>query len=82
MEESYWRCTLELRENRPSVWTWISIGVGAGLLVTLVAGISYHYWESQNRKKDPRAEKVKELIDEAEKLLAQGRKLNQQRQQA
>jgi len=50
--------------------------------VTLVAGISYHYWESQNRKKDPRAEKVKELIDEAEKLLAQGRKLNQGRQQA
>lgn len=73
---------MELRENRPSVWTWISIGVGAGLLVTLVAGISYHYWESQNRKKDPRAEKVKELIDEAEKLLAQGRKLNQGRQQA
>jgi len=73
---------LEIRENRPSVWTWISIGVGAGLLVTLVAGLSYHYWESQNRKKDPRAEKVKELIDEAEKLLAQGRKLNQQRQQA
>ena len=73
---------MELRENRPSVWTWISIGVGAGLLVTLVAGISYHYWENQNRKKDPRAEKVKELLDEAEKLLAQGRKLNQQRQQA
>ena len=73
---------MENAENRPSVWTWISIGVGAGLLVTLVAGISYHYWENQNRKKDPRAEKVKELLDEAEKLLAQGRKLNQQRQQA
>ena len=73
---------MENAENRPSVWTWISIGVGAGLLVTLVAGISYHYWENQNRKKDPRAEKVKELLEEAEKLLAQGRKLNQQRQQA
>lgn len=73
---------MEANENRSGVWTWISIGVGAGLLVTLVAGISYHYWESQNRKRDPRAEKVKELIDEAEKLLAQGRKLNQQRQQA
>lgn len=73
---------MEANESRSGVWTWISIGVGAGLLITLVAGISYHYWESQNRKQDPRAEKVRELIDEAEKLLAQGRKLNQQRQQA
>lgn len=73
---------MEIRESRSNVWTWISIGIGAGLLITLVAGLSYQYWESQNRKQDPRAEKVKELIDEAEKLLAQGRKLNQQRQQA
>lgn len=73
---------MDSRESGSNVWTWISIGVGAGLLVTLVAGLSYHYWESHNRKQDPRAEKVKELIDEAEKLLAQGRKLSQQRQQA
>lgn len=73
---------METKQNRPSVWTWISIGVGAGLLVTCAAGLSYYYWDSQSRQQDPRAEKVKELIDEAEKLLAQGRKLNQHRQQA
>ncbi len=73
---------MEAKDTRPNMWTWVTIGVGAGLLVTIVAGMSYHYWESQNRKQDPRAEKVKELIDEAEKLLAQGRRLNQQRQQA
>lgn len=65
---------MEDSESRTGVWTWISIGLGAGLLITLVAGLSYQYWESQKSKRDPRAEKVQELIDEAEKLLAQRRK--------
>ena len=54
-----------------SVWTWISIGVGTGLLVTVVAGLGYHYLEQQRRSRDPRAQKVKDLIEEAERLLAQ-----------
>lgn len=66
-------------ESRPGMWTWISIGVGAGLVVTLIAGLGYHYFESQQRRKDPRAEKVKELIEEAERLLAQGKKASAQR---
>lgn len=67
------------KESRPGMWTWISIGIGAGLVVTLIAGLGYHYFESQQRRKDPRAEKVKELIEEAERLLAQGRKASAQR---
>ena len=70
---------MESKETRPSAWTWISIGVGAGLVVTIIAGLGYHYFESQQRRKDPRAEKVKELIEEAERLLAQGRKASAQR---
>jgi hypothetical protein len=58
----------------PNVWTWVSIGVGTGLLVTMVAGLTYYYFESQQRSQDPRADRVKELIEEAERLLVQGRK--------
>ena len=59
-----------------NVWTWIAIGVGTGLLVTVVAGLGYQYYESRRRSRDPRAEKVKDLIEQAERLLAQGRKGN------
>ena len=70
--------SIEPKQSR-SVWTWISIGVGTGLLVTVIAGLGYHYLEAQRRSRDPRAQKVKDLIEEAEKLLAQGRKANSQR---
>ena len=43
---------MESKETRPGAWTWISIGVGAGLVVTLIAGLGYHYFESQQRRKD------------------------------
>lgn len=68
------------KKSGPSLLTWLGIGIGTGLVVTVVAGIGYHYFESQRRLKDPRAEKVKELIEEAEKLLAQGRKLQKSRE--
>lgn len=57
-----------------STWTWIGIGIGTGLLITLLAGISYHYLNREDEERDPRAEKVQELILEAERLLAQGRR--------
>lgn len=69
----------EAKPARSNVWTWVTIGVGTGLLVTVAAGLGYHYLEAQRRSKDPRAQKVKDLIEEAERLLAQGRKANQQR---
>src|ERR1017187_5774150 len=69
----------EPRAARTSLWTWAAIGVGTGLLVTVVAGLGYYYLESQRRSKDPRAQKVKDLIEEAEKLLTQSRKANQTR---
>ena len=52
------------KKSGPSLLTWLGIGIGTGLVVTVVAGIGYHYFESQRRLKDPRAEKVKELIEE------------------
>ena len=57
-----------------STWTWISLGIGTGLLITLVAGLGYRYISHREEEKDPRAEKVQELILEAERLLAQGRR--------
>jgi hypothetical protein len=60
--------------SKPGIWTWLGIGIGTGLVVTVVAGLGYHYFESQRRHRDPRAERVKDLIEEAERLLAQGRK--------
>jgi hypothetical protein len=62
------------KQTRPNFWTWVSIGVGTGLLVTIVAGLTYQYFESQQPSHDPRADRVKELIEEAERLLIQGRK--------
>jgi hypothetical protein len=69
----------EAKPARSNVWTWVTIGVGTGLLVTVAAGLGYHYLEAQRRSKDPRAQKVKDLIEEAERLLAQGKKANHQR---
>lgn len=52
----------------------MSIGIGTGLLITLVAGLGYRYLSNREEERDPRAEKVQELILEAERLLAQGRR--------
>lgn len=62
------------RRNRQGAsWAWIAVGIGAGLLVTLLVGIGVHYL-SGRRGADPRTRQVQELIEEAERLLAQGRK--------
>jgi hypothetical protein len=66
--------SVETKQSRYGVWTWVSVGVGTGLLVTLLAGLGYRYIETHRRQPDPRAEKVRELIEEAERLLAQGRR--------
>ncbi|MBI3924416.1 MAG: hypothetical protein HY319_02645 [Armatimonadetes bacterium] len=61
--------------GREKVWTWVSLGIGTGILVAVMAGLGYRYLEQRrSRKRDPRAAKVQELILEAERLLAQGRK--------
>lgn len=62
-------------KDHEKVWTWLGVGIGTGLLVAMLAGVGARYLEESRRKKrDPRAEKVQELILEAERLLAQGRK--------
>jgi hypothetical protein len=49
------------------------VGIGSGLLLTLMVALAYRYLESR-RDRDPRTDKVRELIEEAERLLAQGRR--------
>lgn len=61
-------------KRRTSTWTWISLGIGTGLLISLAAGLGYRYLAAREAERDPRAEKVQELILEAERLLAQGRR--------
>ncbi|MCA9791793.1 MAG: hypothetical protein KC910_08355 [Candidatus Eremiobacteraeota bacterium] len=61
-------------ESKDSTWTYVTLGIGAGLILTLAAGMAYRYWSQQHQDRDPRAEKVQELILEAERLLAQGRR--------
>jgi len=56
-----------------STWKWVAMGVGAGLLLTVAIKAGYEYMDTR-RQRDPRATKVKELIQEAERLLAQGRR--------
>ncbi len=57
------------------VWAWVALGVGAGVAIAIAVGWGMRLADLKRRKKlDPRAAKVQELILEAEKLLAQGRR--------
>ncbi|MEW6278631.1 MAG: hypothetical protein AB1758_08430 [Candidatus Eremiobacterota bacterium] len=66
---------MKSRETRrsSSTWKWVTMGIGAGLLLTVLIKAGYDYMETR-RSRDPRATKVQELIEEAERLLAQGRR--------
>lgn len=65
---------MRTREGRSAPpWMWISIGVGSGLLITMAVGLGLRYLRSREEA-DPRAQQVEELLEEAERLLAQGRR--------
>jgi hypothetical protein len=54
---------------------WLSVGMGVAGLAA-ITGLVVQYYQNQRRLlgTDPRAEQVRELIDEAEHLLAVGRR--------
>ena len=56
---------------------WLALGAGTGLVMAAAMATAYRWrhWED-DVDADPRAEKVHELIQEAERLLAQGRNNN------
>lgn len=60
--------------RRVTTWHWLALGTGTGLVLTAAVATAYRWlhWEDDTDS-DPRAEKVHELIQEAERLLAQGR---------
>lgn len=62
------------RRSSPTGWHWLALGAGTGLVVAAALATAYRWrhWE-EVVDPDPRAEKVHELIQEAERLLAQGR---------
>ncbi len=67
----------EIRRRRsggPTTWHWLALGGGTGLVLAAALATAYRWrqWED-DVDPDPRAEKVHELIQEAERLLAQGR---------
>lgn len=61
----------DARQTPP--WMWISVGIGSGLLITLVVGLGIRYLRD-GQEADPRARQVEELLVEAERLLAQGKR--------
>lgn len=69
----------EVRPRRRSgpvtTWHWLALGAGTGLVLAAAMATAYRWrhWE-EDGDPDPRAEKVHELIQEAERLLAQGRR--------
>jgi hypothetical protein len=71
----------EIRRRRKSgpvtTWHWLALGAGTGLVLAAAMATAYRWrnWE-EDVDPDPRAEKVHELIQEAERLLAQGRSNN------
>jgi hypothetical protein len=69
---------LRRRKGGPiTTWHWLALGTGTGLVLTAAVATAYRWmqWEEEVDP-DPRAEKVHELIQEAERLLAQGRNNN------
>lgn len=61
----------ETRQTPP--WMWVSLGIGSGLLITVAVGLGLRYLRCRHDA-DPRARQVEELLEEAERLLAQGRR--------
>lgn len=61
----------DARQTPP--WMWISVGIGSGLLITLVVGLGIRYLRA-GQEADPRTRQVEELLVEAERLLAQGKR--------
>lgn len=69
----------DARQTPP--WMWISLGIGSGLLITLVVGLGLRYLRD-GEEGDPRARQVEELLEEAERLLAQGKRAGSARKGA
>jgi hypothetical protein len=65
------------RSGPVTTWHWLALGAGTGLVLAAAIATAYRWrhWE-EDVDPDPRAEKVHELIQEAERLLAQGRNNN------
>lgn len=61
----------DARQTPP--WVWVTLGLGSGLLLTLVVGAGLRYLGGHDLP-DPRARQVEDLLEEAERLLAQGRR--------
>jgi hypothetical protein len=59
--------------RRTPPWVWLSLGLGSGLLITLVLRRAMRRTEPRPEM-DPRARRVQELLAEAERLLHQGRR--------
>ncbi|MCL5774226.1 MAG: hypothetical protein M1536_07605 [Firmicutes bacterium] len=53
-----------------NAWLWFAAGVGT--IVTTAVFVQFYY--KKCKTSDPRGKRVKELIHEAEKLLAAGRR--------
>ncbi|MGI5843948.1 MAG: hypothetical protein ACOX9B_07230 [Candidatus Xenobium sp.] len=59
--------------RRTPPWVWLSLGLGSGLLITLLLRRAMRRTKPR-RRMDPRARQVQELLAEAERLLHQGRR--------
>lgn len=59
--------------KKSSGLTYLLLGLGAGILVTAAIVVALKCMET-SRVRDPRGEKVRGLIEEAEHLIALGRR--------
>jgi len=58
---------------KKETFLWLTVGLGVGLIIS--AAFTYKFYSDEfDRRKDPRRQRVEELLGEAERLLNMGKK--------
>ncbi len=66
-----------LQDSKKNNWPWIVFGFSVGIFAVAAATVLYRKKQKAKIEDDPRAERIRDLIAEAERLLESQNKFEQ-----